>query len=129
LQDGSTDFEFLPIDVSLGRCQRYFEINSYQVSGQDFLTCASPQNNNGIGIYYFKIRKRATPTTAISALADFTCFGSGYASNTPTVMNFVSTVDYCAVNPSIAAANFLTQGAYIVRMTGSSGFMSFSSEL
>ena len=23
MQDGSTDFEFLPIDVSLGRCQRY----------------------------------------------------------------------------------------------------------
>ena len=26
MQDRSTDFEFLPIDVSLGRCQRYAEI-------------------------------------------------------------------------------------------------------
>jgi hypothetical protein len=27
LQDGSTDFEFLPIDVSLGRCQRYYYLH------------------------------------------------------------------------------------------------------
>ena len=26
MQDGSTDFEFLPIDVSLGRCLRYYQI-------------------------------------------------------------------------------------------------------
>jgi hypothetical protein len=29
LQDRSTDFEFLPIDVSLGRCQRYFRLLTY----------------------------------------------------------------------------------------------------
>ena len=28
MQDRSTDFEFLPIDVSLGRCQRYYQSHS-----------------------------------------------------------------------------------------------------
>ena len=34
MQDCSTDFEFLPIDVSLARCQRYFQtISAYSVTG------------------------------------------------------------------------------------------------
>jgi len=33
LQDRSTDFEFLPIDVSLGRCQRYFWKGTINGSG------------------------------------------------------------------------------------------------
>jgi hypothetical protein len=125
----ATPFERRLYNQELANCQRYFEINKYQVGSQDFVVCSSPQNNNGIGVYPFKITKRATPSTAYSALSDFTCFGSGYASNTPTALNFISTIDYCAINPTIGAANFLAQGSFIVRMTGSNGYMSFSSEL
>jgi hypothetical protein len=125
----ATPFERRLYNQELANCQRYFEINKYQVGSQDFVVCTSPQNNNGIGIYPFKVSKRATPSTAYSALSDFTCFGSGYASLTPTALNFVSTTDYCAINPTIGSASFLVQGAYIVRMTGSNGFMSFSAEL
>ena len=54
----ATDFEFLPIDVSLGRCQRYFEkgtevrVNGFQtsVTGQK---CVS---------YNLCVQKRADPT-------------------------------------------------------------------
>ena len=125
----ATPFERRLYNQELANCQRYFEINKYQVGSQDFVVCTSPQNNNGIGVYPFKVSKRATPSTAYSALSDFTCFGSGYASLTPTALNFVSTTDYCAINPTIGSASFLVQGAYIVRMTGSNGFMSFSAEL
>jgi hypothetical protein len=125
----ATPFERRLYNQELANCQRYFEINKYQVGSQDFVVCTSPQNNNGIGIYPFKVSKRATPSTAYSALSDFTCFGSGYASLTPTALNFVSTIDYCAINPTIGSAGFLVQGAYIIRMTGSNGYMSFSAEL
>ena len=34
MQDRSTDFEFLPIDVSLERCQRYYQLIAQGVSSQ-----------------------------------------------------------------------------------------------
>jgi hypothetical protein len=43
LQDRSTDFEFLPIDVSLGRCQRY----AFKLGGN----IANENSVNGGGYY------------------------------------------------------------------------------
>ena len=61
MQDGSTDFEFLPIDVSLGRCLRYFEKGTQaricglkdDISGQRMMT------------YFLTVTKRTTPTITL----------------------------------------------------------------
>jgi hypothetical protein len=70
LQDRSTDFEFLPIDVSLGRCQRYFT-KSYTLTTNP----ATATNDGNLGLevgtnvsgvltttIFFKNSMRASPT-------------------------------------------------------------------
>jgi hypothetical protein len=73
----ATDFEFLPIDISLGRCQRYYE-KSYDIGtapftstgvGKSYLYVGRNTDNN-FGYYKtnFQVTKRASPTvTVISA--------------------------------------------------------------
>jgi cytolysin (calcineurin-like family phosphatase) len=62
LQDRSTDFEFLPIDVSLGRCQRYFQI----FGASDFFGTAS-QTNSVILFGHFPVSMRVSPTATFPA--------------------------------------------------------------
>jgi len=73
LQDGSTDFEFLPIDVSLGRCQRYYEKSYDQAtyagaSGTPAGYTMTYANNGVTTASYigcserFKTEKRGSPT-------------------------------------------------------------------
>jgi hypothetical protein len=70
LQDCSTDFEFLPIDVSLGRCQRYYE-KTYQLAdaggtntneGSQRVAGSTDGSTNFVLYSAFSVRKRATPT-------------------------------------------------------------------
>ena len=78
MQDRSTDFEFLPIDVSLGRCQRYFEklynlttapannavnYTNGGAGGEASWTCFTT-NNIRTGTR-FKIEKRTTPSIVL----------------------------------------------------------------
>jgi len=72
LQDCSTDFEFLPIDVSLGRCMRYYE-KSYEyatvagtaTANNSILSdgsYASPTTFYLTGSFNYMTEKRANPT-------------------------------------------------------------------
>jgi hypothetical protein len=60
LQDRSTDFEFLPIDVSLGRCLRYYELFT---GGNAHAGLYS--GSTYIGHIQYKVRKRTRPTLTI----------------------------------------------------------------
>jgi hypothetical protein len=67
LQDCSTDFEFLPIDVSLGRCQRYFtksETNT-GLSGAVTFMCVTFNTTELFGYCPFTVTMRTTPTVTI----------------------------------------------------------------
>jgi hypothetical protein len=61
LQDRSTDFEFLPIDVSLGRCQRYHQKRDIYTSNGGI----SP--NWYVHSIYLSPFMRASPTLAKSS--------------------------------------------------------------
>ena len=60
LEAGTTasDFEFLPVDVNLGRCKRYFE---KVVASYPGLAAGAKGNASGYSVI-FKEQKRATPT-------------------------------------------------------------------
>lgn len=130
LEKGSTatSFDYRPYGTEFMLCQRYFEKTKYELSAQDVMSFATPQTISGIGTYYYRVTKRALPTGSYSALSDFTCFGTGYASLTPTALGMTCSTDYCSINPQVAAG-FLVQGGSIMRITGTSGFLTFSSEL
>ena len=110
-------------------CQRYFEKVAYEIAAQDLMSFFTATTGNGIGIYQFKVTKRALPTNAYSALSDFICYGNTYGSNTPNGLAMVSSTRDVAINPTIAATNFLAQGASLLRLNGSGGFLTFSAEL
>ena len=74
LEAGTTasDFEFLPFDVNLQRCQRYFE-KSYEIgvapgTVTSFVARISRQNQTDNSFFFnteFETRKRANPTVTI----------------------------------------------------------------
>jgi hypothetical protein len=96
LQDRSTDFEFLPIDVSLGRCLRYCLVVGDTPNGLDF----SKQANQGhyystTGFYptiVFQYPMRSTPSFTVSnqSAGDVYSNGTGRAV-TAVSLNSIST--------------------------------------
>jgi hypothetical protein len=72
LQDRSTDFEFLPIDVSLARCLRYFYLHANKSIGHEEI---------GVGGYYtssqvfcnfqFPVRMRTAPSLYLTTGTDY----------------------------------------------------------
>tara|TARA_B100000424_G_scaffold123195_1_gene93382 strand:- start:925 stop:1983 length:1059 start_codon:yes stop_codon:yes gene_type:complete len=71
----ASDFEFLPVDVNLRRCQRYFEQMTADYPG---LSASNKGNYSGTSVY-FKVIKRATPTMSDVTLRNM------QTSNTATV--------------------------------------------
>lgn len=130
LEKGSvaTSFDYRPYGTELQLCQRYYEIAKYESSSNDFCVIATIRTTDGLGDYYFKVTKRAAPTAVVSALSDFICLGSGYASLALTGLAIVNFTNYAAMNPTVATG-FLALGATTMRITGVNGYVSFSAEL
>jgi len=57
----ATDFEFLPIDVSLGRCQRYFQLIA-SGDGKGICMAANYSSTELLGVLNFPVSMRTTPT-------------------------------------------------------------------
>jgi hypothetical protein len=88
LQDRSTDFEFLPIDVSLGRCQRYFEL----IYLDEFVSCGQAQSTSSVKAdLHYLTEKRANPTITLpttgitSGTVNFLKSDTNYPNTTGTI--------------------------------------------
>jgi hypothetical protein len=72
LEAGTTasDFEFLPIDVNLGRCLRYFEKNA----ASEVENIASAYSSGALrgNKTFFSVKKRAAPTVSVFDIKDGT---------------------------------------------------------
>jgi hypothetical protein len=82
LEAGTTasDFEFLPIDVNLGRCQRYYERIGFGDSNSRYPATggyANTFNVVSIAPVAFAVSKRAIPTLTSSGTRVFTNASSG----------------------------------------------------
>ena len=78
LEAGTTasDFEFLPVDINLGRCQRYFELCTGSRSAYSYYAGVAYVNP-----FFFKVTKRATPSISKDE-ANFTMFyNNGFDAN------------------------------------------------
>ena len=72
----ASDFEFLPVDVNLARCQRYFELCTGSRSAYSYYAGVAYVNP-----FFFKVTKRATPSIS-KAQANFSMFyNNGYDAN------------------------------------------------
>jgi hypothetical protein len=127
LQDRSTDFEFLPIDVSLGRCLRYFQT----FRGADVEICNGGMTGatQFIGMVSYLVEMRATPTFATNSGTDFfrvyTTSGSNPTSISSNNLTGKRTMSLTANTPSS-----LTSGqAGTIRCLSASATVDFSAEL
>jgi hypothetical protein len=105
LEAGTTasDFEFLPVDVNLGRCQRYYETFSQGCNGTAYST-------TGISFAItYKTTKRAAP--------------SGTLLDTSINVNRAAVGDYTSSGSSIVGASYKTSGA-LLNIDGWSGLTS-----
>jgi len=133
--DVATDFEHLPLDVNLQRCQRYLQqFGSNTVSGVDvtaggdrLATCMRGSNNDTT-LYAdipLVVSLRNTPTVSVSAL-NIRQDGTNYdISSFDSVHNFGPIV-YFALT---ASANLNVATAAQLRFTGSGGYLRMDAEL
>jgi hypothetical protein len=105
LEAGTTasDFEFLPIDVSLGRCQRYFEI----IYLQEFVSCGQASSTSVVrGDLNYLTQKRANPTITLPTVGTATGNVNFLASDA----NFPATTGVITI-PAITVSRFHLAGS------------------
>jgi hypothetical protein len=126
LQDCSTDFEFLPIDVSLGRCLRYFQT----FRGENVYICNGGMGSatSFVGAVYYLVTMRATPTfTANSGDSFFRVFTTSGSSFSTVGVNDLYGTRSMAIN---ATTGSLTAGqAGALRCLSADAKVDYSAEL
>jgi len=128
----ASDFEFLPFDVNLQRCQRYFE-KTYNVdvapgtttdTGLQWLSGFSDSGSNISFISSLKVEKRASPTvTGYSRTGTSGQWGYGRNGASGTTSAFASHMYGQGSSGSYAAVGTTWAGGYIY------GHITYSAEL
>ena len=132
----ATDFEQLPFDVNLSRCQRYYEKNfDYATAAQGGQSYASTQTTLQATAYatsalrhyaYFKTRKRTTPTASfyyVTGLAGgsnagkWDVYNGGWAQTSTATATGES--DEQGMDINIAHSGFTSGNGYLVGGGGS----------
>jgi hypothetical protein len=126
LEAGTTasDFEFLPVDVNLNRCFRYFENESTTSNGaitvsQAYSTSAS------VGYKQYKVRKRTEPSITFTGTA--IALTSGASSGGGTLAFADISVDNCRAN--ISGATSLVAGNASAVLANTAMVISYDAEL
>ena len=128
--EGASDFEFLPYDVQLQRCQRYY----YRVNKESL----APKVISTGGAYYsstacyvtipFHTSMRSTPTLTTGTVASFSIYSnsSGRACSAIVIGN--TTPDLVLLNCTTSAATSGHAG-WLETNSGTNSYLEFNSEL
>jgi len=126
----ASDFEFLPYDVSLGRCQRYFE--KFKKEDGETVICISQGvgSTEVFGRLHFITEKRVVPSGTISAAGDFQALtGSAGAWSTSNNAD-VSSGDLKSARLTLRGLSGMTTGGcHEIRINGANGYVFLNSEL
>ena len=125
MQDRSTDFEFLPVDVSLARCQRYCNRFGDGLSGM------ATDTSRVFPMVFFPIPMRASPT---GVLTDTTInITDNFASDYTSSSSSLSSVQVSAFGGRFLIDGFggalTTQRAYFTYINTNGHYILFSAEL
>ena len=123
--EGASDFEFLPYDVQLARCQRYY----WRWTDEHVILNMAAYSTTAIyGVFVFPTTMRAAPTGNVSNVTHLTLYMSG--TNTPSGYGF-STSTAESIRMSVTASSARTQGhAGWLRLNAGSGkYIELDSEL
>jgi hypothetical protein len=111
LEAGTTasDFEFLPVDVNLGRCQRYYE---KVIAGAAFMTYGVGQcitTTQAAGPWFFNVIKRASPTLGNATTSDLAITKANDTSEALTIINW-SQIGLTAAQWGVSVASGIVAG-------------------
>jgi len=132
LEAGSvaSDFEFLPVDVNLARCQRYYFRRQGDGSDQRAVSNGmASETNRYRGVFIFPITMRANPTVTESALETLRAGAQNDAVSLNATLD--ASINAVTLQLDTDSGTPYTQGdALIVRITSStSAFLAMDSEL
>ena len=127
LEIGTTasDFEFIPFDVNLQRCQRYFEtignLGDDAIIGYGFGSGSDTLRT----MYLFKVRKRANPSMSDSDSSSRQYKFEG-TSTDGTAINQTSTTAPSFSSPSVDNSGYIQVGGFSSIGGGHNGFLRYN---
>ena len=124
----ATDFEFLPIDVNLGRCQRYYYLHVIG-NGQRVATGSAYSGSMIDATIQFPVSMRADPSLVIGSGTNyFRCYGNATSDDVNTFTILETTVNLTGFRNDGQFSG--TQGySYFININNASAFVAFSAEL
>jgi len=134
LETGTTasEFEFLPVDVNLARCQRYFERTTAVGAGSNYVNFAAgvvQSSGNASYCFLWKTKKRANPTMSSTAASTFLNENGGsYPAGSSISFGQINTT---SAQCDLASSSGLTQGnGALMKSNGTyNAYIDASSEL
>jgi len=123
----ATDFEFLPIDVDLARCQRYY----FKNLAEQNMPLASGVTNGTTNARYtlnFPSRMRASPTLSVSSSSGFKVYCGTTNVTTTSISFFYANTLNALIYADVASGLTNGQGTIFIA-NGTSDFIEGNSEL
>jgi len=123
----ATDFEFLPIDVDLARCQRYY----FKNLAEQNMPLASGVTNGTTNARYtlnFPSRMRASPTLSVSSASGFKVYCGTTNVTTTSISFFYANTLNALIYADVASGLTNGQGTIFIA-NGTSDFIEGSIEL
>jgi len=125
----ATDFEFLPIDVSLGRCQRYFELIVNGAS-QAICNASSYFDTNAYGVYKMTQFMRTSPSLVQVLVTDGYEYGDGSARTFDSFQLNITSPRTVRFNNNDNITTVVGRGGFMQTVVGgTSCFLGLSAEL
>ena len=132
LEAGTTasEFEFLPHDVNLRRCKRYFE--RIDKSTTETVICIGQGVNSGqvFGRMHFAVEKRSVPSGSLSSPSHFQVLTGSAAAWSTASSGSVEAGDERTLRINLLGlSGMTTAGCHEVRINDSSGYVDLNAEL
>ena len=134
-QDGSTDFEFLPYDVSLARCLRYCYSLFANQGGDNYLRYGISDcwNTTSVETYiYMPVTMRIRPSlTTTGTASDYALFSAGsvIACNTAPTMANANSPKITIINATVTAGLTAGRVAQLISNNNLNSYLILSAEL
>jgi hypothetical protein len=127
----ASDFEFLPYDVNLRRCQRYYEVigDGSQLSVAQIINATAYTSINAYGVYKYREVMRASPSLDIvtgTAFYRWRSAGTSYTFDTISFSNGTNSTGRISVAFSGATAGY---SGWITINAQTTGFVALDAEL
>jgi hypothetical protein len=129
LQDCSTDFEFLPIDVDLARCQRYYYLHSNRSGNFEPVSMGYYFNSNSLILMMdFPTKMRSDATLVSSSGTGYFRFDYNNANNlfNDLTLSMANNTNALLYNNATTGSGGTAGGCYL---NSDSAYVAFDSEL